>query len=102
MLSGKLPFEADTPYAMMHKAVDEPPPSMRTFRPDVPPDVESVVERALAKDPRGRYASAGAFADQLKGALSGTLPALRQAEQSTYVAERAAIQRTATPQLRAE
>jgi hypothetical protein len=61
-----------------------------------PPDVENVVERALAKDPR-QLSNRRDLAEELRDALNVTRPALRAAEQTTSVAERAAIQRTATP-----
>jgi serine/threonine protein kinase len=58
MLSGRLPFIADTPYSMMHMHVNEPPPSLHTLRQDLPPGIERVIERALAKDRDQRFASA--------------------------------------------
>lgn len=54
MLTGRLPFESDSPYelAQMHRRVDPPP--LDLLRPDAPPELASVVAGALAKDPRNR------------------------------------------------
>ncbi|MBX5443950.1 protein kinase [Sphaerobacter sp.] len=65
MLTKRLPFEADTPVgvAMQHVSASPPPP--RQFNPAIPPEVEAIVLRALAKNPADRYPSAGALADAL-------------------------------------
>jgi len=75
MLAGRTPFQGDTPFSMMHMHVTTPPPSLRSLRPDVPEPVEIVVEKALAKLPAQRYATAGEFAAALRTAFAGTLPA---------------------------
>jgi formylglycine-generating enzyme required for sulfatase activity len=55
MLTGRLPFYADSlvGIALMH--ANEPPPPPRSLRPDLPPAVEEVALRALEKDPERRY-----------------------------------------------
>ncbi|MEJ5370339.1 MAG: serine/threonine-protein kinase, partial [Bryobacteraceae bacterium] len=63
MLLGVLPFQADTPFSMMYKHFDAPPPPLRAINPALPPALESVVLRALAKDPADRYPSAQQLSD---------------------------------------
>src|SRR5512143_1298701 len=58
MLTGKAPFSADTPLAIIHKQVNEPPLPPRMLRPDLPEAVDQVVSRALAKKPEDRFQSA--------------------------------------------
>ena len=55
LLTGTVPFTGDTPVeiAMKHLSAMPEPPSAK--RPDVPPDLDLVVLRALAKDPADRY-----------------------------------------------
>lgn len=65
MLTGRLPFEADSPIGLAMKHVHEPPPSPRQFNPTLPPVVEAIILRALAKDPRQRFPTAGALAQAL-------------------------------------
>jgi serine/threonine protein kinase len=84
MLAGQLPFNAETPYSMMHMHVYEPPPPIHNVRPDLPPGVEQVLNQALAKDRDQRFALAGELASNLKAALSGKeLPVSAPADQAT-------------------
>ena len=62
MLTGQVPFEADTPIAVLTKHVYEPPPPPRNLNPALPPTVEAVLLQALAKDPADRYQSAAEMA----------------------------------------
>src|ERR671937_132453 len=58
MLTGERPFTADTPISILLKHVQQPAPSVRTLRPDLPEAVDRVVQQALAKDPEHRFQSA--------------------------------------------
>ncbi len=71
MLSSQLPFSGTTPATLMHMHVFEPPPPLRTIRPDLPKGVEQVLGRALAKDREQRYPVASELAADYKAALSG-------------------------------
>ena len=62
MLTGQAPFQAQTPLALLHAHVHTPPPSPRTVVPSLPPAVDGVLARALAKDPNARFQTAGALA----------------------------------------
>jgi serine/threonine protein kinase len=70
-LTGVLPFRAITLMDMMVQVLHESPEPPRQRRPDVPPDLEAICLRCLAKQPAGRYASAGALADDLERFLAG-------------------------------
>ncbi len=75
MLTGRVPFEADTPYQMMFAHIQEPPPPICSLRPDLPSAVEAVIQKALAKDPQRRFQSAGEMAAAFKAVLAGQVPA---------------------------
>lgn len=66
LLTGRLPFEADEPLALvaMHATADPPP--VAELRPDAPPLLESVAAAAMAKDPRDRPADGAALAAALR------------------------------------
>ena len=65
MLSGKLPYEATTPLAMVVKHVNEPIPHILDFNPDLPSGIEHILEKALAKSHTERYATATEMINEL-------------------------------------
>jgi serine/threonine-protein kinase len=69
LLAGTPPFQRDDPAALMYAQLSESPPPLIAARPDLAPDVDGVLSRALAKAQGDRYASCGEFADALRGAL---------------------------------
>jgi tetratricopeptide (TPR) repeat protein len=70
MITGRLPYDADTPLAILLKHVNEPLPLPSRICADTPPAVENVVLKALAKSPDDRYQSAGALAAALEAAVA--------------------------------
>jgi hypothetical protein len=62
MLTGSQPFQADTPMAVALSHVLDPVPPVLRRRPDLPPEADSVIQKALAKDPNDRYPTATALA----------------------------------------
>ncbi|MEW6580736.1 MAG: protein kinase [Chloroflexota bacterium] len=70
MLAGKVPFAAETPHGLMYQHLDQQPTPVRQINPSLPAEVEPVMRRALAKDRRTRYASAGELARDLDRALN--------------------------------
>ena len=72
LLTGAVPFDADSFVAVAMQHVHDPAPSVLERRPDCPLRLAAAVERALAKDPRDRFPSMDAFAAEL-GAVLGEL-----------------------------
>jgi serine/threonine-protein kinase len=70
LLCGQTPFPRDQFAAVIWAHLKEPPPTLTSRRADLPPDVDSVLAKALAKDPADRYGSCRAFAEALREALS--------------------------------
>jgi serine/threonine-protein kinase len=66
MLTGRIPFESDSPVALALKHIEEPPPSPRRFNPNIPVPLEQLVLKSLAKSPTARFQSATAFTQALK------------------------------------
>ena len=62
MLTGDLPFTADTPVAVLLKHMSDVPPSIRARAPDLPEALAQVMDRALAKTPQERYPTGAALA----------------------------------------
>lgn len=66
LLTGQLPFRADSMPSLMHRIVAEPHPPLRTIRPDLPPALGEIIDTALRKDPDERYASGADMAQALR------------------------------------
>jgi serine/threonine-protein kinase len=80
MLTGRKPFQADTSYTVLNAQLNQAPTPPLEFNPSIPPELNSIVLRAMAKQPGDRFQSADEFRSALK--------ALRepQAEQIPQVA----------------
>jgi serine/threonine protein kinase len=74
MLVGDRPFVAETPIGVLLMHLQDEPPSLLDARPDLPPAVAEVLEKALAKDPNERYSSAGELARAFRTAFAGFQP----------------------------
>ncbi|HLK74790.1 MAG TPA: protein kinase [Streptosporangiaceae bacterium] len=70
LLTGTVPFQRDSVPALIYAHLSVPPPSLTSLRPDLPPAVDRVVAKAMAKAAEKRYDSCGDFADALRDALS--------------------------------
>jgi len=81
MLAGEVPFSGTTPLSIMVSHANKPPPRLSEINPDVPPAVEAVLLKALAKRPEGRYSQAG----ELSRALAEAFEAAALAEAPTAV-----------------
>ncbi|HEX8717564.1 MAG TPA: serine/threonine-protein kinase [Gemmatimonadaceae bacterium] len=69
MLTGKLPFTATSGRASLAAQLTQEPPPLESLRADTPPAVSTAIARALAKDPRQRFATAQEFHDALDAAV---------------------------------
>ena len=66
MLTGTLPFEGDNVLTVMNQRLHHDPTPPRHINPDVPPGLQQIVFRAMARDPRSRYGSVGELAWDLE------------------------------------
>jgi hypothetical protein len=66
MLTGRVPFDADTPMDVLNKHAHEPPPPPRSLNPDLSAEAVAVLLHALMKEPAARYQSAREMADALE------------------------------------
>ncbi len=76
LLTGCLPFSADTPFAMVQKQLWDPPTPARSYRNDLPDWAEQILDRALAKSPGDRFQTAEEFRTALLSPLGGSASAL--------------------------
>jgi serine/threonine protein kinase len=66
LLTGKCPFEADTPARLCAKVMVEDAPSLRRFSERAPERLDAIVRRCLQKDPSARYQTVTDLADELR------------------------------------
>jgi serine/threonine protein kinase len=76
MLSGKPPYEANTPLGLVFKHVSDPIPHILDINPDLPVATEAVIEKAMAKSPANRFATAMDLASALAALAHGEMPDL--------------------------
>ncbi len=92
MLTGRPPFTGDSPMAIAYKQVNATPEPPSSVNPDVPPELDAVVMRALSKNPANRYQTGQEFADDLERARTGgqvmATPLLPAAGEATQVISR--------------
>ncbi len=74
LLTGRLPYDGDSGGEIALKHANEPIPSVREWRPDVPEAVELVTRVALAKSPAARFPTVAAFVDALMAAIRNDAP----------------------------
>jgi serine/threonine-protein kinase len=65
MLTGRLPYNAETPMGIAVRHIIDPVPRIADLRPDLPPACDAIISRAMAKDRNRRYATAAEMAAAL-------------------------------------
>jgi hypothetical protein len=109
-LAGRQPFKGDTAVATAAQRLESAPTPLRSLRPDIPRGLDSVVMRAMARDPQDRFVSSGALADALAAfadhdpshtaalplatmhrAASGRAPAPTSSSSASWAQESAAV-----------
>ena len=88
MITGRVPFEAETPLAVILKQLQAPLPPPSSLVPDISPEIERVLLKALAKNRDDRYPTCGEFLNAWKLAVSSseTVRALRPSAEATIAA----------------
>ncbi|MCD2111165.1 Stk1 family PASTA domain-containing Ser/Thr kinase [Rhodococcus rhodochrous] len=74
ILTGEPPFKGDSPVAVAYQHVREDPPLPSSVNSSVPPELDSVILKAMAKNPANRYQSAAEMRSDLIRVLSGQRP----------------------------
>jgi serine/threonine-protein kinase len=92
MLAGRLPFQGNNQATMLYQHLHDPPPPLHQWNPNIPPEVEQAVLKAMAKDPAERFQTAGEFEQALEDGARHALPVapLRRPSEPQKVAPAAA------------
>jgi tRNA A-37 threonylcarbamoyl transferase component Bud32 len=94
MLAGVVPFQADTTFGMLMKHINEPPPPIQ----GISPDLQALIDRALAKSPAHRYESAGELANEFMALFNGQTISPGTLHIAQLVREEAEAERQGKPQ----
>lgn len=100
MVTGTKPYSADTPIAVMLKAISDPLPLPRTINPAISEELQAVILKATAKDPMQRYQNAEEFAQDLRAVRTGTQPIIARAAPVAAELKPAPITAAAEPSAR--
>jgi serine/threonine protein kinase len=73
MLAGRVPFDDETPHAIIHRQISEAPPDLAALRPDAPRHVIATIGRGLRKSPASRFATMQEFSAALDDPSMATL-----------------------------
>jgi serine/threonine-protein kinase len=76
MLSGRQPYEADTPMGVVVKQITDPIPHILDVNPNLPPGLEEVIEKAMAKNRDERFSTTREMSDALNAVVKGETPEL--------------------------
>ena len=91
MLTGDVPFRADTPMGIVIKHITAPMPIPRDINPNIPEDLERIILKASAKSPDNRFQSVAAMIQALESALSALTTAIPEVE--VYSSEESTLQK---------
>jgi eukaryotic-like serine/threonine-protein kinase len=88
LLTGKTPFDGETPVEIAMKHLSNPPKPPSKLRPEIPPELDMVVLRALAKNPDDRYQSADEMEADLDRVARGAKVSAATVDTATQVMRR--------------
>jgi len=87
LLTGNLPFRRPETMATLFAHLNDPVPPLARYRGDLPPGMDAVLARGLAKEPRDRYGQCGEFAAALRDTLVSASRFAPRASRASHVPE---------------
>ncbi|HEX9132139.1 MAG TPA: protein kinase [Ktedonobacteraceae bacterium] len=90
MLTGRPPFEGETAVDIVIKHMNEKVPSICRIRPDLPPEMDKFMQKAMAKSPADRYSTPQEFIsaiEQLQRRIQAMQPERRELAEHNFVSE---------------
>ncbi len=96
LVTGRVPFEADSDYALILRKLQDTPPPLQSLVPGTPPALNDIVQRAMQHEPDARFPTAQAFSEALDRVRS------ERSATSVHTPAAATSQATATPPVPAE
>ena len=101
MLTGKQPYEADTPMAVAIKHITDPVPRILTANPNLPTGMDAIIQKAMAKNKSDRYSTAVDMTNALRDLVRNTATQMQTrvapVAKATVVSKKAAAAPVETP-----
>ena len=82
LLTGQQPYHGDTPMSVVVKHITDPVPRILDVMPDLPPAIEAVIDKAMAKDRDARFPTVKALSDALNAVALGETPDLEKIDKT--------------------
>ncbi len=99
LLTGKKPFVGDTPMSVVVKHITEPVPHILDVKPDLPPAIEAVIEKVLAKNRDERFPTVKALTEALNAVARGESPDLEKIDTTRVVSPKTSVTKPPAPEL---
>ncbi|MGQ9592732.1 MAG: serine/threonine-protein kinase, partial [Planctomycetota bacterium] len=87
LLSGSVPFRGDSAATILHKVLNERPPSLKSLVPELPEKAVAIVQRLMAKHPSARYQTGREVVGEVNGLLLGRQDFAERAEPAEPVSQ---------------
>jgi serine/threonine protein kinase len=100
LLTGQQPYHGDTPMSVVVKHITEPVPHILDVKPDLPPAIEIVIEKAMAKNRDERFPTVKSLTEALKAVARGESPSLNDVEKTLVVSNKTLSAKPASPELK--
>ncbi len=100
LLTGQQPYHGDTPMSIVVKHITEPVPHILDVKPDLPPAIEAVIEKAMAKDRDERFPTVKALTDALNAVSRGETPDLENIDKTLVRSSKTATTKRPAPAAR--
>ena len=91
LLTGQQPYHGDTPMSVVIKHITEQVPNILDVTPDLPPAIEAIIEKAMAKNREERFPTVRALADALGAVARGETPDLDNASKTMVASPKTVI-----------
>jgi serine/threonine-protein kinase len=91
LLTGQQPYYGDTPMSVVVKHITDRVPNILDIKPDLPPAIEAIIEKAMAKNRDERFPTVRALADALQSVARGEIPDLESASKTMVASPKTVI-----------
>ncbi len=97
LLTGTQPYHGDTPMSVVVKHITDPVPHILDVKPDLPPAIEAVIEKAMAKNRDERFPTVKALSDSLNAIARGETLELENSDKTLVTSDRTVLSQKPTP-----